>query len=94
MRRAGKIDANQNAIVHDLRKAGASVWITSGLGTGVDIVVGFRGVNWLMEVKDSNQPPSKRRLTDDEKGFHLGWRGQVTIVETSEQALRIISLTR
>ena len=91
MRRAGKIDANQNAIVHDLRAAGCSVRITSSLGQGFpDLVVGARGKTFLLEVKDSSQPPSKRRLTPDEKEFHDSWQGHIAIVETAEEAFKEI----
>ena len=88
MRRAGKIDANQPLIVKALRDAGATVRIVSDVGHGfVDIVVGHRGLNFLMEIKDPARKPSERRLTEDERAFHLGWNGQVCVVETVEDAL-------
>lgn len=88
---AKRADANQPVIVRDLRKAGATVHCTHELGKGfVDLVVGFRGRNFLLEVKDPMQPPSKRRLTPAEKEWHAVWAGQKAIVETSEEALRII----
>jgi hypothetical protein len=81
----GRTDANQSSIVRDLRKAGASVMILSGVGEGCpDLLVGFRGSNYLFECKDGTQPPSKKRLTEDEKAFHLTWDGQVAVVETVE----------
>lgn len=93
MRLRGRTDANQAAIVRDLRKMGASVLILSGVGEGCpDLLVGFRGSNWLFEVKDSNQPPSKKRLTEDEQAFHLMWDGQVSKIETVEDAMDIMCL--
>lgn len=83
MRRRGRVDANQSAIVRDLRKIGASVFILSSLGDGApDIAVGFRGRNYFFELKDPTQPPSARRLTDWEQVFHAAWRGQVSIAES------------
>ena len=94
MRLRGRTDANQSQIVRDLRKMGATVYPTSNLGSGFpDILVGWRGANWLFEVKDSNQPPSKQRLTDDEKDFHLAWDGQVAVITSAEGAMDIMTLS-
>lgn len=93
MRKRGKVDANQSLIVETLRKAGATVKSLASLGNGApDLLVGFRRQNWIMEVKDPSQPPSKRRLTDDEKAFHLSWQGQICVIETPEEALILIGL--
>ena len=79
-------------IVKQLRAIGATVQSLADLGKGVpDLLVGWRGKNWLMEVKDWKQPPSKRRLTPDEKKWHQSWNGQVHVVETFDEALKIIS---
>ena len=87
MRYRPRTDANQPDIVKGLRDAGYTVWITSALGTGVDIVAGRGGKNWMLEIKDPNKVPSQRKLTDDERAFHAAWCGQIAIVETLEQAL-------
>ena len=87
-----RIDANQSLIVKELRAIGATVQSLADLGKGVpDLLVGWRGQNWLMEIKDWKQPPSKRRLTPDEKKWHRSWNGQVHVVETFDEALKIIS---
>lgn len=91
MRRAARVDANQPEIVNALRQAGASVAMTYMIGEGFpDIVVGFRGENYLMEIKDGDKPPSKRKLTDDELKWHEEWRGRVDIVECVEDAYKVI----
>lgn len=93
MRRAAKIDANQPEIVRALRQAGASVRSTAALGKGFpDICVGWRGENFLMEVKDGGKQPSKRKLTPDEERFAEVWKGQVVVVETVKDALRVIGV--
>lgn len=96
MRRAGRIDANQGLIVAALRKVGASVAITSGAGNGLpDLLVGFRGETYLLEVKDGTKAPSAKRLTPDEAYFVAHWTGRpVVIVETPEDALRAIGVRR
>ena len=91
MRRNAKIDSNQPAIVEALRGVGASVAHTHMIGQGFpDIVVGFRGVNYLMEIKDGSLAPSRRQLTEDEKDWHNAWHGAVVIVESVEDAYKAI----
>jgi hypothetical protein len=78
MRQAAKIDANQPDIVKALKDAGMSVQILSAVGKGVpDLLVGFRGVNVLIEVKDGAKPLSAQKLTDDQANWHGAWAGQV-----------------
>ena len=91
MRRHGKIDANQNQIVKALRKAGATVQSLADIGKGCpDIVCGYRGHNWLMEIKNSELAPSQRKLTPAEQDWHIEWRGQVAVVECPLEALKLI----
>ena len=71
MRTRGRVDENQAAIVRALRQIGASVQSLADIGDGCpDLLVGFRNRIALMEIKDGNQPPSKRRLTEDEQNWH------------------------
>lgn len=85
MRRAAKIDTNQPAIVHGLRKAGLSVAITSSLGDGFpDLVVGRAGVTYLLEVKHG-----KGDLTDDEREFSERWQGHYAIVRSVAEAYEV-----
>jgi Holliday junction resolvase len=95
MRKAGRTDANQQQIVATLRALGASVAITSGAGNGLpDLLVGWRGETYMLEVKDGNKPPSKKRLTAAEQHFVTHWQGRpVAIVETGADALRAIGLS-
>ncbi len=94
MRRAARIDANQPEIVQALRDVGGSVAITSMVGNGFpDIVVGYRGQNYLIEIKDGAKPPSKRKLTHDEQEWHDLWRGTVHIANSIDEALAIIGAT-
>lgn len=66
MKRAARVDANQPQIVEALRKVGATVLITSQLKNAFDILVGYKGNLFIMEIKDGTKPPSQRRLTDGE----------------------------
>jgi hypothetical protein len=92
VRRHGRIDGNQPAIVEALRGAGASVQSLADLGHGVpDLLVGWRGINLLMEVKAGGKALSARRLTPDEQRWHLRWCGQVLVVEGPVAALAALS---
>lgn len=94
MRRAAKVDDNQNEIVAALRKVGASVQPLHAVGQGCpDILVGFRRQNYLIEIKDGNKPPSKRKLTPDQERWHRDWLGQVSVAENVDQAFLAIKLT-
>jgi hypothetical protein len=86
---AKRVDANQADIVKALRWAGASVTDTHIVGHGfVDITVGFRLVNYLLEVKIGPDEP----LTPDELRWHANWAGQKAIIWSPEQALAAIGL--
>lgn len=91
MRKRARVDANQAEIVAALRGVGASVLHTHQLGSGApDIVVGYAGTNYLVELKDGRRPPSERQLTPDERDWHDAWRGNVAVVKSVEEALTLI----
>jgi hypothetical protein len=84
MRRAARVDANQAAIVQALRDAGAYVWV---IGLPVDLLVGYNGNTWLMEVKTDR----KKKLTKLQFDFFSEWTGGVLVrVESPDVALKII----
>ena len=74
-------DENEPEIVEALEAVGAKVLRLDD----IDLLVGFRGVNYLLEVK-----MPKGRLNKKQEKFFRGWVGQVNIVRTVNQALRLI----
>lgn len=93
MRRAAASDANQPEVVAALRAAGCSVVSLHRVGQGCpDLLAGKDGKNVLIEVKDGSKPPSKRLLTEDQVEFHASWRGQIAIVKSAEDALRLFGV--
>lgn len=92
MRRAAKVDANQEQVVQALRAAGATVQTLAAVGKGVpDLLVGYQGKTLLLEVKDGRRPPSERRLTEDQLVWHGAWRGgPLAVVDGPEAALRAL----
>lgn len=98
MRKAARTDGNQAAIVKALRDAGASVQILAAVGQGCpDLLVGYmwrgRAMNDLLEVKDPTKPKADQCLTPDQVKWHSAWNGQVAVVYTVEDALRVIGVT-
>jgi hypothetical protein len=92
MRRAAKIDGNHAEVVHALRKIGASVQSLAAVGAGCpDLAVGFRGVNWLIELKDGSKVPSAQKLTADQIAFRALWRGQYAVVTSADQAIALVT---
>ncbi|MCL1888902.1 MAG: hypothetical protein FWF99_00155 [Desulfovibrionaceae bacterium] len=96
MRRAAKTDANQAEIIQALRRVGAEVLDLSRVGQGCpDLLVGFRGRNYLLEVK---RPKAKGQragtLTPDQERFFSEWRGQVAIVRTVDDAPKAVGAVR
>lgn len=85
------MDRNQGEIVAALRALGATVTSLATVGKGCpDIVVGYRGTNLLMEIKDGLKPTSARALTDGEAKWHAEWQGQVAIVESIDDAVNLL----
>lgn len=63
MRQAAKTDDNQPDIVKALRDAGA--WVQP-IHQPYDLLVWFRGLWHVLEVKDGDKPPSQQFLTPDQ----------------------------
>ena len=91
MRLKARTDANHSEIVQALRQAGCSVQSLAATGRGVpDLLVGRDGKNLLLEVKDGSKRPSERKLTPDQEIWHSAWRGQIHVVNSTDEALRLI----
>lgn len=86
-----KTDKNHAELIKWLRQMpGVSVFSTHAVGHGFpDIVVGYKGINYLIEIKDGAKPPSARKLTADEVKFHESWRGQIAVVNGIDDLMKI-----
>ena len=93
MRRAAHIDKSQPAIVAALRAIGASVQSLAPVGQGCpDLVVGYKGVNVLIEAKTVGEGHDKLNAMQTE--WHEAWAGQVATVRTPEEAqLEVIRIS-
>jgi hypothetical protein len=93
VRRAAKVDANQRRVVATLRGVGATVQLLHAVGEGCpDLLVGHLGVNYLLEVKDGQKPPSAQKLTPQQEIWHQDWRGHRVVVNSPEAALAAIGV--
>ena len=91
MLRAARTDANAREIDKALVKLGATIAKTDSAGSGFpDRVIGFRGKNFLLECKDGEKVPSKRQLNEAQKKWHSAWAGQVAVVKSPDEAVRIV----
>jgi len=94
-RRAAKVDGNQGDIVAALEAVGASVQSLAAVGAGCpDLLVGYHGTNYALELKDPAQAPSDRRLTPMQKKWHAEWKGRAHLVETVDQALLVVGAVK
>jgi hypothetical protein len=88
MRYAAKVDSNQDAIVSTLRAAGAYVWI---IGLPVDLLVGYKGHTFLVEIKRT----AKSRFTPLQQDFFESWCGGTLVrIDSPEGALKMIGLLK
>lgn len=88
MRRAARLDSNHVDVVKALRSAGMTVQSLAAVGQGVpDLLVGWRGLNLLAEVKDGDKKPSAQALTVAEQEWHATWGGHVVVVRDADEAV-------
>ena len=91
MRKAAKTDANHSQVVNALRQVGASVQSLAATDKGCpDLLVGYLGINYLMEIKDGDKVLSKQKLNIDQEHWHNFWRGSVYVVKSVDEALKIL----
>jgi hypothetical protein len=81
-----RTDSNHAEIVTALRQCGATVHSLANVGGGCpDLLVGFRGVNYLLEVKR----PGKK-LRQNQRKWHDDWRGGAVVVRSIDDALQAV----
>ena len=95
MRRAARVDENQGQIVAALLRAGCSVQSLAAVGKGCpDLLVGYAGHNFLIEVKNLSKPKADQQLTPDQEDWHNDWQGSVSVVRTPHEALAACGMWR
>lgn len=95
MRYGNKRDGNHGEIRNLYRSIpGCVVFDSADVGKGFpDLVVGWMGDVYLIEVKDGSLPPSKRKLTPDEREFNRLWSNfRYYVVCNADEALQAIGI--
>ena len=89
-----RTDANHKEIVDAIRKIPfLSVFSTHAIGKGFpDIVIGYKGINYLVEIKDGAKTKSQKKLTEDEIKFHQSWFGQIIVCECVKDVLQLLKI--
>ena len=92
MRRAARVDANQAGIVELFRAYGGTWLSMASLGKGApDGVLGYWGMERLVEIKNPKQKPSARKLRPGQEAFRATWMGhRVAVIESEDQALELL----
>ena len=78
-------DANAEEIIAAWRRVGATV---EAIGRPVDVVVGYKGVNYLAEIKTL-----RGKLRPRQEAFLETWRGQVAVIRTVAEGFRLIGVS-
>lgn len=87
-----RVDENQSDIVQGLMYMGATVQLLHAVGQGCpDLLVGFKGRNYLLEVKNPDKDPNQQKLTKDQERWHALWSGQKAVVRTLDEAIIAIN---
>lgn len=83
-----RVDANQASVVDALRRCGCKVQTLHTVGDGCpDLLVGWHGLLFVVEVKDGDKPPSKQKLTEDEVRWHGEWKDERVYILNSVERI-------
>lgn len=89
--RAARVDSNHAEIVKALRRVGCVVWDTSHEGSGAPDLVVMRPANgfkvYLIEIKSE-----KGELNKLQEKFRSEWWGQVSVVRSVDEALKVVGV--
>jgi hypothetical protein len=90
LRWAANVDRTHRECVEAAESVGASVLLIFRLKKCPDLLVGFRGVDQLLEVK-----PEGEDATDEQLAWHRRWQGRpVKVVHNAQETLRAIGALR
>lgn len=86
--RAANVDRNQSSVVKHFRELGASVTHLHSVGGGVpDLVVGYNGENYMVEVKSP-----RGKLNEKQVEYFNNWNGQICVIRTNKEVEELLGL--
>ena len=85
IRHTHRRDENEAEIVNALEAIGCAVY---RIGRPVDLLVGYRAKNYLLEIKNRD---GLNKLTKEQEKFIPSWKGQVRIVYTAEEDIELVT---
>lgn len=94
---ARRVDSNHAELVRVARQVGAAVLDVHAVPGALDLVVGYRGVLYLLEIKDGAKVKSARALTPAEEKTIAEFERvscPVHVVESVDDMLRVIGAIR
>ena len=83
MRHTHRKDEIQDVVVSYLRASGVSV---SVIGKPVDLMIGFRGKTWPLELKSGHKGYAKA-LNERQQKFKDNWSGEVLVFHSLQDAI-------
>ena len=81
-------DANQKEIVRLLNEIPGVRAVV--IGDPVDLLVGYKAKNYLVELKDGSKPDYEHRYTAKQREFLKSWPGQVRVAKSFEEVLDLL----
>ncbi len=90
---ANQRDANEPEMLAVLSRIGAT-WLPLNVKDSPDGVIGFRGVNFLVEFKLPKGPrggTSHSKQSDGQVEFEITWRGRYDLIRTQDELLALLS---
>ena len=95
IRQRANRDNNHGELVKLFESLGCSWMETYQLPNELDGVLGCAGICQRVEIKNPDQPASKRALTDGEVETIDGWRGRrPVVIETEQDAINLVHKLR
>ena len=85
--RQSRRDANHTPIVNHARGLNISVLEVHSIGGALDLVCGFMGIDFRVEIKDGSKSASRRMLTQAEGDTMRDWKGRKPIIWDSLESV-------
>lgn len=89
--RANRIDYNQPELIEHFKTWGCSVLNISSLKKCCDLIISKHGRSIFIEIKNGDNYPSQRKLTDGEIKFKAETQGSWRLVESIKDADAVIA---